>query len=541
MPPRGLGGGAEAATAPGPATARMARLKRGLTALAGWRRWLAAAALGAAAAAALPPVYALPLLVPAFVGLTWLVEEAPGWRRAFVDGWWFGFGLSLAGLYWIFNSFIVDAPRYGWMAPFAVAGVSAVMALYPAATAALSRLAFSRREIGGAGRVLVLAAFWTAMEWARGWLLTGFSWNLIGSVWTVSDTMIQLAAVAGVYGLSLLTVAAAAMPAVLADGAADIRNRLPVIAAAVALVVVWGSGAARLATAGDQTVAGVRLRLVQPNIPQDLKWRPELRAGHVNRQLQMSKAPPAAGPLPTHVIWAETAVPYVLADNPSLVSALAAAAPPGGVIIVGAPRTTAAGVAPRRIWNSLFAIDGGGRIAAIYDKVHLVPFGEYVPLRGILDIDKLTGGRFDFSPGPGRRTLQLAGLPPVSPLICYEVIFPGRVADAARRPGWLLNLTNDAWFGRSSGPYQHFAAARLRAVEEGLPLVRVANTGISGVVDAYGRIRKSLGLGRAGVVDGALPVALAPTPYARFGDAIAAVILVVAFTGGFLIPPIRRR
>ena len=524
---------------------RLDRLRRDLVGLAGWRRWTAAFGLGALAALALPPAYALPLLVPAFVGLMWLVDDSPGPRRAFADGWWFGFGHSLAGLYWIFNAFIVDAPQFGWMAPFAVAGIAAGVALYPAAVAALARLAFAWRAPGASGRVLVLAALWTAAEWLRGWLLTGFSWNLIGSVWVISDAMIQLAAVTGVYGLSLVTVAAAAMPAALTGATAGGRRWLPAIAAAVALALVWAGGALRLASAGDEAVAGVRLRLVQPNIPQNLKWQRELRRGHVVNQLRMSTQPPApdAGPAaaPTHVIWAETAVPFVLADNPSLIAALAGAAPLGGLIIVGAPRATPAGMEPRRLWNSLFALDSVGRITATYDKFHLVPFGEYVPFRGILDIPKLTVGRQDFSPGPGLRTFALAGLPPVSPLICYEVIFPGRVADAAVRPGWLLNLTNDAWFGRSSGPYQHFAAARLRAVEEGLPLVRVANTGISGVIDAYGRARHALGLGRAGVIDSTLPAAIAATPYARYGDGITAIMLLMALVAGFLLTPGRGR
>lgn len=518
---------------------RPADWKRRLVGLSGWRRWAAALVLGVLAAQALPPAFLLPLLVPAFVGLMWLVEESSGWRRAFADGWWFGFGYSLAGLYWIFNAFIVDAPRYGWMAPFAVAGVAALMAFYPAAAAALARRAFDWRRPGAAGRVLVLAALWTGAEWARGWLLTGFSWNLIGTAWAVSGAMIQLAAVTGVYGLSLIAVAAAAMPATLAGGGGFGRRWAPVIVVALAVVAAGGFGVQRLSTAGDETVAGVRLRLVQPNIPQHLKWVRDLRAGHVARQLEMSAAPPAGdspGGPPTHVIWAETAVPYVLNESPSVVAALSGAVPPGGLMIVGAPRATPAGIAPRRIWNSMFAIAGGGRVTAVYDKFHLVPFGEYVPFRNVVGIDKLTAGRLDFSPGPGLRTIELAGLPPVSPLICYEVIFPGRVADARRRPGWLLNLTNDAWFGHSSGPYQHFAAAQLRAVEEGLPVVRVANTGISGVVDGYGRVRHALGLGAAGIIDSLLPLALPPTPYARFGDGIAGVVLVLALAAGILIP-----
>ena len=521
-------------------------LKNRMLGLAGWRQWALAAALGGLAGLALPPLYAVPLLLPAFTGLAWLIEAAPGPRRAFLAGWWFGFGHALAGYFWIYNPFVVDAALYGWMAPLALIGLAAGLALYPAAVAALARLVFGRLALGPAGRVLVLAALWTAAEWARGWFLTGFSWNLIGTVWVFSPAMIQLAAVTGVYGLSFLTVAAAAMPATMArsanDAAGGRHGLTPLFIAAAALAAVWGGGVLRLQGAAAETVPDVRLRLVQPNIPQHLKWKRELRRDHVLKQLALSRMPPADGAAPpTHVIWAETAVPYLLSENTGLVRALADAAPAGGLMIVGAPRGTAAGVEPHRVWNSLFAIDANAGIAATYDKFHLVPFGEYVPLRMILPINKLTEGRQDFSSGPGLRTLAVAGLPPFSPLICYEAIFPGRVADPARRPGWLLNLTNDAWFGQLSGPYQHFAAARLRAVEEGLPLVRVANTGISGVVDAYGRVVNVLGLGRAGVVDSPLPRSLPPTPYARFGDWMVGFIFTVAMAGAFLLTKTRPR
>jgi apolipoprotein N-acyltransferase len=199
--------------------------------------------------------------------------------------------------------------------------------------------------------------------------------------------------------------------------------------------------------------------------------------------------------------------------------------PPGGVLITGAPRTDPAPLEARHVWNSLAVIDRAGTLVGTYDKFHLVPFGEYVPLRGVLPIDKITPGNVDFSAGPGPQTLVLPGLPAVGPLICYEVIFPAAVVDAAHRPAWLLNLTNDAWYGRSSGPYQHFAIARTRAVEEGLPLVRSANNGISGVVDPYGRVTAQLGLDAVGVLDAALPKPIEPTLYARFGDLLYAAML----------------
>jgi apolipoprotein N-acyltransferase len=391
----------------------------------------------------------------------------------------------------------------------------------------------------GVGRIVLFAVFWTALEWVRAWVLTGFPWNLIGTVWTFSDAMIQLAAVAGVYGLSLLTVMVAAMPAVLADSAGGPRARAwqPVAAAFAALALVWAGGLLRLAGADEATVPGVRLRLVQPNIPQTLKWDPAQRQQHVVKQIRMSLRPPSAPSQdiparpPTHVIWAETAVPYYVANEPALLAALGSVVREGGAVIVGAPRTTPEPSTPFQVWNSLHAIDAKGRVIATYDKFHLVPFGEYVPFRKWLPIAKITHGATDFSRGPGPQTLTIPGLPPVSPLICYEAIFPAtaRAREPWRRPGWLLNLTNDAWFGISSGPHQHLAAARLRAVEEGLPLVRVANNGISGIVDAYGRIRARLGLGLEGVIDGDLPVALAAPPaYGHYGDRMTLAIFLIA-------------
>ena len=527
----------------------MAAVKNRFLGLLGWRRSALLGGLGVLAALALPPVYVLPFLIPAFAGLLWWVEECSTPAKAFAAGWWFGFGHSAAGLSWIGFAFLVDGPRFGWMSPFAVLGMAAGMALFPAGAAALSRFVFGKRRLSAVGRVVIFSGFWVVMEWVRGGVLTGFPWNLMGTVWAWSDAMIQLAALTGVYGLSLLTVFAASMPAILAGPGPDAeKNRLgprPLVLASLALLgLVWAGGHLRLAQAGDDVVPGVRLRLVQPNIPQALKWRPKLRWGHVLKQLGMSKRPPTKGDPPTHIIWAETAAPFVLAENPALIKALGAAVPPDGLIIVGAPRTTPGGEAPKRIWNSIHAIDSKGQIQGTYDKHHLVPFGEYVPLRGILPVGKLTQGRLDFSPGSGIRTLHWRGLPPVSPLICYEVIFPGRVTVAGNRAAWLLNLTNDAWFGISSGPYQHFAASRFRAVEEGLPLVRVANTGISGVVDGYGRVIRRLGLGREGIIDSPLPAGISDsTPFSLLGDRMTGVILIITLVAGGLLtetPPKRK-
>ncbi len=501
-----------------------------LAALQGWRRYLLAVVLGASAAAALPPLHLLPLLVIAFTGLVWLVAGSKGWRGAFAAGWWFGFGHFVGGLYWIGHAFLVDAGRFGWMMPFAVAGLTAYLALYPGLAALVTWLI----RPSGPGRVVALAAAWTLAEWLRGQLFTGFPWNLVGYAWTLSDAMLQLVWATGILGLSLLTVLAAAMPAVLAGvgagaGRGAWRRSGPLAAAGALLLAAWVGGQVRLATAQVGEVPEVRLRLVQANIPQAEKWRPERREANFRRYLQLTSSPGAARV--SHVIWPETAVAFFVANDASRRRLIGALAPPGGLVLIGAPRTTPERTTPLRVWNSLHAIAPGGEIVATYDKAHLVPFGEFLPFRallGRLGLDRLAHGATDFSPGPGARTLELAGLPPASPLICYEVIFPNRVTEPGRRPGWLLNLTNDAWFGSSSGPYQHLAMARVRAVEQGLPLVRSAGTGISAVVDPYGRVLGRLDLNTSGVLDAALPEALeGPSIYARLGD-IPVLLLALA-------------
>jgi apolipoprotein N-acyltransferase len=501
------------------------RLKRAVISTTGWRRRGVAFCLGVLATGALPPVHFIFLLVPALVGLIWLIDASARPRQAFTIGWWFGLGHAVSGYYWVSAALLVFPEQFGWMIPFAVLGLGAVMGMFPALTALFCRLV----NLRGLARIILFGVVWTLLEWVRSWLFTGLPWNLLGTVWTISDAMIQGASILGVYGLSFVTIIAAAVPAVLTDGALRARGRAaPVIAAYIVLGVISAAGGLRLANAPSGNVEGIMLRLVQPNIDQRIKWHPKHRRQHVVRQLQMSTAKSKTGSTPTHIIWAETAVPYFLAREKALMTAIAGITPPGGLTITGTIRGDVNAGTGRQIWNSLHAINAHGDIAGTYDKFHLVPFGEYVPFQSILKIPKLTAGRTDFTPGPGLSTLKLPGLPPVGPLICYEVIFPGAVVDPGDRPDWLLNLTNDGWYGHSSGPYQHFASARLRAVEEGLPLVRVANTGISGVVDGYGRVIARLDLGVSGVLDSPLPKKLLGTTfYAQWGDMPLILLLVV--------------
>ncbi len=317
----------------------MRGLKDKIVGLTGWRRFALAAVLGALATTSLPPVHVVVMLIPAFTGLVWLIDGAKGRRAAFAVGWWFGFGHFVSGVYWIAISMLVKPDSYAWMIPFAVFGLPALLAVFPAFSALLAR----NCRFAGFGRVVYFAAAWTAIEWVRSWILTGFPWNLVATAWaapwTAFDPMMQFAALGGAYGLSFVSIAAAAAPAALFDGnGGGRRNTVFAAAAFVVLGLIWAGGYLRLASAEDGMVLDVRLRLVQPNIDQKLKWKPELRRDHVAKQLAMSVSPPKAGSLPpTHIIWAETAAPFPLINEPGLLSAIGSAAPPGGVSKTGRP------------------------------------------------------------------------------------------------------------------------------------------------------------------------------------------------------------
>jgi apolipoprotein N-acyltransferase len=529
-----------AATREPTAAAPLARLATRTAGLAGWRRLAVAAALGASTALALPPVYLVPLLVPAVVGLLWLTAGTARARSAFWVGWAFGVGHFSAGLYWIGIAFFVDAARHAWMMPFAVLGLAAGLAIFKGLMLAGLRALPLWDRPGRTGqawaRVLALAVLWALAEWVRGQILTGFPWNLAATVWAFWPAAQQAAALVGAWGLSLLTVLAAGLPALL-GWAARPRGAWTGAGAALAVVALLaGGGALRLAAApapGADVHDDVRLRLVQPGIPQHLKWRDDLRLAHLRKHVELSRRAGFASR--THVIWPETAVPYFLSRQPELRDLLARAAPAGGALLTGAPRFGARD--GRRVFhNSLLALGPEGQDIGFYDKVHLVPFGEYVPLRAYLPLPKLTQGSSDFTPGRGHAPLDVPGLPPFSVLICYEAIFPQEVVKPGTRPAWLLNVTNDAWFGVSSGPYQHLASARLRAIEQGVPLVRAANTGISAIVDPWGRTLQRLGLQEVGVLDGPLPRALpGRTPYANWGDLTALLLGLGALGAGLVL------
>ena len=473
-------------------------------------RALTAALLGGASVLGFAPFHVTPATIVGVGGLYLITSRAPSWRRAALFGWCFGLGFFNVGLHWIANSFLVEADRFGAFAAPAVLSLSALLALFVGAACAFARAATGP----GWSAASAFAAAWTLAEFARGNFFSGFPWNLLGYVWSVSEASMQLASAAGVYGLSALTALAAAALGECAAPTLSAKRRIASGAfAALALAAPWAFGVWRIGHADTAAGDGPLLRIVQPNVPQAMKWRPEEREAILARYLELSGAP-AAKPVEA-VIWPETALPFLLAQDEAVRRRIAHALPPSAALIAGSVRRESAAGA---VFNSVLAIEPGGRLAGVYDKARLVPFGEFTPLRAFLPIPKLTQGTRDFSSGPGPAPLRLAALPPFQPLICYEAIFPGDAPAGKPQPQWLVNVTNDAWFGPSIGPQQHFQMARMRAVERGLPLVRAANTGISAVVDAYGRVQASLALGEQGVIDAELPPPAEPTLYTAYGD-----------------------
>lgn len=515
-----------------------------MTGASGWTRAGIAFGAGLLSVLALAPFFLWPVLFVTLPVLVWLIDSAtPSGRegdtqgdvsRAAIAGWWFGFGYFLGGLFWIGEAFLVEKDKFGWALPFAVTLMPAGLALFWAGAAGAARL-FWRP---GFGRVLVLAVGLACAEWLRGHVLTGFPWNVLGYALTYPLVLMQSAAVLGIYALTLWSVAIFAAPLVVAADAPPGRLRSGIMKgvsiAALPLVVLLVYGAARLAQAPAPMVEGVRVRIVQPSVPQREKWRPENQRSIFADHLDLSRHD-ASGRRDdlegiTHVVWPEAAMPFLPLEHPEALEAIGELLPEGVHLISGALRreraTQGTASAPStervRAFNSMMVFGHDGGVGATYDKIHLVPFGEYLPFQEMLEalgFEQLTRMRGGFTDGEAPRPLlSIGALPPVAGLICYEAIFPGEAVQASRRPGLLINVTNDGWFGDTTGPRQHFHQARVRAVEEGLPLIRAANNGISAVVDADGRVLHRLGLNVNGVIDSAVPSPRPPTIYARFGD-----------------------
>ncbi|MGE7416107.1 apolipoprotein N-acyltransferase [Methylobacterium tarhaniae] len=523
----------------------LAPLAHRIALTSGWTRLALAWLAGACGALAMPPFGILPALCAALVPAVWLLDGAAvassrlGRRAgtalaAGAIGWAWGFGYLTAGLWWLGAAFLVEADQFAYLMPLGVLGLPAALGLFYGAGFAVARLLWSP----GPGRIAALACGLGAAEWLRGHLFTGFPWNALGMALGQNLWLMQAASVVGLYGLTVLAVLACAAPATLADAGGASRRFGPSVAAFLVLAGLAAGGALRVPAGPVPEVPGVRLRLVQANIPQDARFNPRNREGILERYLGLSDsatAPDRQGLRDvTHLIWPESSFPFLIQRDPQALRRIGSALPPGTLLVTGAARADEPLPGERlHFYNAILMIGQDGFVGGRYDKLHLVPFGEYLP--GPVDSLLRASGLKQFVAVPGgftageateRPPLTVPGLPPVAPSICYEAIFPGAVASRRERPGLLLNVTNDGWFGDTPGPRQHFAQARLRAVEEGIPLVRAANTGISAVVDPYGRVTGMLSVGTEGVLDRNLPRNLREsTAYVRFGDVLFTILL----------------
>lgn len=522
----------------------MERLTGNIILLTGWKK-----ALLVFAAGALTVLIQAPYDFPAVGFLTFpvlvlLLDGAAASGRggflgrlkpAFVVGWQFGFGYFLAGLWWVGGALLVEAESYAWALPLAVVGLPLLLAFFFGFAAAVARLFWN----DGIGRVFALAFGFGLAEWLRNFVLTGFPWNPLGFGAMPTPLLMQSVDVVGVAGMNVLAVFVFASPVLLAAG------RRSIIGPALALLIVAahaGFGVWSMNQSGPDRLAAIPIRIVQPNIDLADKW--EERDQQLKTLLDLSQAPPEAGVKPPQIIvWPETSVPYILSEAPGALSAIGEMLKPGQTLLAGAVRQEGSEARSALYYNSVLQIDDGGQIADAVDKNHLVPFGEYIPFRDILSrigLRQLVAGPMNYEAGSTRHPLRV-GEAVVLPFICYEIIFPGLMPPADDASNMILNLTNDAWFGDTPGPYQHLRQAQVRAVETRKPIVRSANTGISAVIDPVGRIEDALALGAKGFIDiDVAPAAAAARPW---GDGRQNGLLVLAAFGvlAIVLRVLRRR
>lgn len=489
----------------------------------GVARYALAFFLGAMLTLTMPPIGLFVLAPLSVCGFIWMAQTATSARRAMWLGWAYGSGFFITGLYWVSFALLVDFDNFGWVLPLSLVGGPAILAFYTYAFIPVIAYRFRSYPLVHA---LVFITAWASIEWIRGHALTGFPWNLPGYMWQHVLPVMQVSSLVGVYGLTLLTLLWAATPALWAC-----RLSRMVLLGSLALAVIWGG--ARLISHPTNTYDAPVVRIVQANIAQTAKWDDAEQWRHIELHAELSdKNTPADA-----IIWPETALTSDPVLFPEIGKYISMRLPKDSVGILGTLRITNADLPIPSYHNGLYVIDSKGALRETFDKFHLVPFGEYIPFRQQLQMTPIAAGIAmvgDFAAGPGPRTLAVGGrVPPFSPLICYEVIFPGHVTDKTKRPAWLVNLTNDAWYGHTAGPYQHLEISRMRAVEEGLPLARAANTGISAMVDPLGRITASLPLGQRGAITTPLPAALSPTLYSWLGD-IPFALMLLGCLGGII-------
>ncbi len=527
-----------------------------------WRRFSIAVFSGALSVLSLAPFFLWPVLFITLPHLVWLIDSVdkklPARSRAVSAawiGWLFGFGYFSAGLFWVGEAFLVAADDFLWALPFAVTLLPAGLALFFAAAVGAARFLW----FPGIARILVVAVMLTVAEWLRGHVLTGFPWNTLGYAYTAPLPLAQIVSVIGVYGLTLWVVALSALPAVMTvdaneRGDGPWRQSIGALVTALFLVGLWGYGSLRLSAYPLSYVDDVKMRIVQVSVPQREKWIPANQERIFADHLKLSgvNASGTSDNLEgiTHVIWPEVALPFLPLEIPVVGERIAAMLPEGTHLLTGALRrdpraqTSAeqkdhappARPTPRRAYNSMLVFDDAGRPVKIYDKIHLVPFGEYLPFQqtlesiGLRQISRMRGG---FTTGiEPRPLLNIGKMQEIAGLICYEAIFPGEVSAGPRpnyRPRLYINITNDGWFGNTTGPRQHFQQALVRAVETGVPLLRAANNGISAMIGPAGRVMHYLALNHRGTLDTTVPNVLPATLYSRLGDWIVFAQLVLVF------------
>ncbi len=501
---------------------------------------------GLACALAQPPFGLLPGLL-GYAALMALLDGASverPMRSAFWRGWLAGTAYFLVAIWWVSEAFMVDVAEHGWQAPFAVAGLAAGLGLFWGGAGLAYRLLAAKLILHRSlWRLGAFTALLSLTEWLRGHVLTGFPWDLPGETWRAGDAISQMASLVGVYGLSFLTLFAAASPAASDRAARGPRRWLgPVLGAAV-LLGMQAYGLARLGApqalpSAQARADGRTVRVVQANVAQAAKWDAAAFTDIVQRYTRLT-AQPQHGRAPDMVIWSETAIPALVEDYMApgawTRTAIADALSPGQVLLFGADRADGP-----NYYNSLLILQReaeGFRLLGRYDKHHLVPFGEYFPMESLATwtgLKALVHVGDGFTPGPAAQVLAAGPVPPLVPMICYEGLFPGAVADGGRRAEWIVNVSNDAWFGKTSGPLQHYNMARYRAIEEGLPMARATPTGVSAVVDAYGRPVAELGSGAFGLIDQVIPKALPPTIFHICGDLAFWVLIFAGLTPVFL-------
>lgn len=531
--------------------------------LQGWRALAFCAALGAFANLAFPPLHFWPAFAISLTGLVWSLDGATLAARPKRAAFWrvaaFGFAYYLVGMHWIAFAFLVNP---GAHLMFIWLPLIALPAILTAVLSACVYIGFRYWQPGPA-RLIIFAVSFMFGEWVRGALfgIGGLPWNLPGMIWAPGEAISQSASIWGIYGLSALTVIAMASPATLADRRArgsTASRAAPVIVAAIVFGAIWGWGARRLADAAptDDPGTGVIVRLVDIGTPQAEKHDPANAEKIVRRYLELSG--PATANTPDIVIWPEGALPYFLFEWDGALRAVSDSIGQRK-LIMGVPRLEAVSTGPdtieRRAYNSLAVLSGDADVRGArhwYDKHMLVPIGEFMPFAGLLKsiglstLQDLAPGGFEAGPMPS--SVRVDGVPPFGPLICYEGIFPGLSPTGDDRPDWLVNISIDAWFGEFLGPAQHAAQARYRAIEEGLPMARVASRGETGMIDGYGRwtergepadparFTPDPDGWRSSVVDASIPKALEPTPYGAWRDGLFWVMLLGFNLGLFVLP-----